>query len=100
MLMLSNVIYDEPMLRFAGLLLAILGNFIGCLEWWVKDFRAYTFSIIARTVLVVFVFWMWMKFENPIFIVLIGLIPSCFVMMKEKVSKNKTHNNLYRPVTP
>ena len=86
-LMLSNVIYDEPMVRLCGLLMAMLGSLIGYLVLGLNDFRAYKFSIIARTVLVFFVLWMWFKFANPMFlvleaIVLVGLIPSYYLLLK------------------
>ena len=88
-LMLSDVIYDEPMVRLAGLLMVMLGSLIGYLVVILKDFSAYKFSIIARTVLVFFVLWMWFEFKNPMFIVLevivlVGLIPSYFILLKQE----------------
>ena len=87
-IMQSDVIYDEPMVRLAGLLMAMLGSLIGYLVLVLKDFRAYKFSIVARTVLVFFVLWMWFKFHNPMFIVLevivlVGLIPSYFLLFRK-----------------
>ena len=87
-LLQSDVIYDEPMVRLCGLLMAMLGSLIGYLVY-LGDYKAYKFSIIARTVLVAFVLWMWFKFENPMFIVLevivlVGLIPSYFLLFNSK----------------
>lgn len=85
-LMQSNVIYDEPMVRLAGLLMGMLGSLIAFLVLR-GDFSAYKFSIVARTILVLFVAWMWFKFENPLFItleiiVLVGLLPSYVLLMR------------------
>lgn len=87
-LLQSDVLYDEPMVRLCGLLMAMLGSLIGYLVF-LGDFKAYKFSVIARTILVGFVFWMWLRFENPMFlvlegIVLLGLLPSYYLLLTKK----------------
>jgi hypothetical protein len=86
-IMQSNVMYDEPIVRLAGLLMAMLGGLIGFLVYN-EDYIAYKFSILARTILVIFLVWLWFRFDNPLFvvieiIVLIGLIPSYIVLVRE-----------------
>lgn len=86
-IMLSNVIYDEPIVRLAGVMMTLLGSLIGFLVY--KGVMvAYHFSIVARTAVVIYIVWAYYAFDNPMFlvllaIVLIGLIPAYLSLLKK-----------------
>ncbi|MDH4069678.1 MAG: hypothetical protein OEV30_04585 [Ignavibacteria bacterium] len=87
-LFLSNVLYDEPMVRFAGVMMTLLGSLIGYLVYK-GTLIAYRFSIVARTFVVGFIVWVYWMYDNPMFlvllgVVLIGLLPSYFLLWRDR----------------
>lgn len=87
-LMLSNAIYDEPAVGLAGAMMSLLGGLIGYLVY-AQTLIAYKFSIVARTLVVVYIAWAWFVYQNPMFIVLeviilLGLVPSYYILLTDK----------------
>lgn len=87
-LMLSNTIYDEPAIGLAGAMMALLGGLVGYLVY-AGTLIAYKFSIVARTLVVLYILWAWFVYSNPMFIVLeiiilIGLVPSYIILFTQR----------------
>lgn len=75
--------------RVAGMFMLALGGLVGIITYY-RDYKYYLFSIVARTGIVIFLFWMVSLNSDPVFIVLsvivlIGLIPSYWVFAKERM---------------
>lgn len=91
-IMLSNVLYDEPMVRMMGIFMAMLGSLVAYLLYD-EYYKPFYFSIVIRSVLVSFVIGLWFQNSNPLFLViaaiaLSGLLPSYGVLIWEKMKKH------------
>ena len=87
-LLQSNQDYGEVMPRVVGMFMVALGSLIGLFV--VKgDYTYYAYSIAARTGIVIFLFILYLIDQDPLFlvfnaIVLVGLIPSYYVLFSER----------------
>lgn len=84
--------YGNVMPRVAGMFMLALGGLVGSILYY-KDYKYYKFSIIARTIIAFLLYWFFLMTDDPFFliikiIVLIGLVPSYFVLFKEVRSKH------------
>ena len=88
----SNQDYGDIMPRVVGMFMIVLSGLIAAMLYF-KDFKYYGFSIIARTFIVLFLFFLYLLNNDPFFIlinviVLIGLVPSYIIFIKEKVNSS------------
>ena len=87
-LLQSNGEYGDIMPRVVGMFMVGLGGMIGLMVWW-HDYTYYPYSVVIRTVFVIFLFVLYGMSDDPLFlvlnvIVLIGLVPSYFVIARER----------------
>lgn len=86
-LLQSDVDYGDVMPRVVGMFMVALGALIALFV--IKaDYTYYRFSIVARTGIVAFLFYLYTIDTDPMFlvfnaIVLVGLIPSYVVLVRE-----------------
>lgn len=76
--------------RLVGMFMAGLGALVGMIVYY-RDYNYYPFSVVARTVFVIFIFVLYGLSEDPFFlivnaIVLVGLLPSYYVLARERSS--------------
>ena len=86
-LLQSDQEYGDVMPRVVGMFMVALGSLIG-LFVLKKDYRYYGYSIVARTGIVAFLFYIYSIDSDPMFlvfnaIVLVGLVPSYVVLIRE-----------------
>ncbi len=91
---LSNTDYGDVMPRVAGMFMILLGGLIANMAA-AKDFNYYRYSVLARTFAVGFLIYLQLKTGNPLFIVLliivlIGYLPSLYVVTREMTSGKTT----------
>ena len=84
----SNQDYGEAMPRMVGVLMLALGGLIAMILYH-RDYKYYVYSIIARTLIVLFLFYAYTLASDPFFlvinaIVLLGLIPSYVIAITER----------------
>ena len=84
----SNQDYGDIMPRLAGMFMVGLGSLVAVILYY-QDYKYYPFSVLARTAFVVFIFVLYAMSDDPFFlvinvIVLIGLVPSFFVLARER----------------
>ena len=84
----SNQEYGDVMPRVAGMFMMVLGGLIGVIVYH-GDYKYYPITIGARTFIVIFLFVLYAIDRDPFFlvinvIVLVGLIPSYVVFVKER----------------
>lgn len=87
-LLQSNQEYGDVMPRVAGLFMVVLGTLIGAFVVR-SDYSYYSLTILVRTGIVGFLFVLYLIDRDPMFIVLeaivlVGLIPSYFVLASER----------------
>ena len=87
-LLQSDQDYGDVMPRVVGMFMVALGSLIG-LFVYKGDYTYYRFSIVARTGIVIFLFVLYAIDQDPLFIVfsvivLVGLVPSYFVLFSER----------------
>jgi hypothetical protein len=87
-LFFSNGSYGDIMPRVVGMFMIALSALIFRIVQ-LEDFKYYLLSIYIRTGIVVFLFFLYFRSNDPFFmvinvIVLAGLIPSILVTIKEK----------------
>lgn len=87
-LFLSNGNYGDIMPRVVGMFMIALGGLIATMTIN-NDFKYYTYSIFIRTGMVIFIIWLYMISNDPLFItilviVLVGLLPSWYIYLKTK----------------
>ena len=80
--------YGDIMPRVAGIFMLALGGLVGMIVYY-RDYKYYPFSIATRTTIVLLLMWLYLKDDDPFLIViniivLIGLLPSWFVYLREK----------------
>ncbi len=87
----SNGDYGDIMPRVAGMLMMGLG---GLITQFVlrKDYTYYAYSVYIRSFFVLFLFFLYFRSSDPLFIVLnvivlIGLLPSIYVLVRERNSE-------------
>jgi len=86
----SNQDYGDIMPRVAGMFMIALGGLIAAILYF-KDFKYYGSSIVIRTFIVLFLFFLYFLNNDPFFIVinvivLIGLLPSYIIYIKDKLN--------------
>jgi len=91
----SNQDYGDIMPRVVGMFMISLSGLIAAMLYF-KDFKYYGFSIVVRTFIVLFLFLLLFMNNDPFFIViniivLIGLVPSYIVFLKDR-AKNSSHS--------
>ena len=93
-LLLSNGAYGDIMPRLAGLFMFVLGGVI--VQFLrARDYRYYSYTIVARSFIVVAMTALYFKAHDPLFlvldaIVLIGLAPSIYVAAQSARSSPAT----------
>jgi hypothetical protein len=85
-LLLSDGNYGETMPRVVGMFMLVLG---GLIYQFVRvgDYRYYSYTIVARSFIVLIVTGLFFKTRDPLFltldaIVLVGLLPSIYVFAR------------------
>lgn len=78
--------------RVVGMFMISLGVLIAAMLYF-KDYKYYGFSIIVQTFIVLFLFFLFFINGDPFFIVinviiLIGLIPSYIIYIKDKIDSS------------
>ncbi len=86
----SNQEYGDVMPRVAGMFMLALAGLIGVIVYH-EDYKYYPASVVVRTVIVVFLFFLYTIDEDPFFllinlVVLVGLVPSYVVLARERRS--------------
>ena len=86
----SNQDYGDIMPRVVGMFMIVLSGLIAAMLYF-KDYKYYGFSIVVRTFIVLFLFFLFLMNNDPFFIVinvivLSGLIPSYIIYMKDKIN--------------
>jgi hypothetical protein len=76
--------------RVVGMFMISLSGLIAAMLYF-KDYKYYGFSIVVRTFIVLFLFLLFFMNKDPFFIiisiiVLIGLIPSYIIFIKDKTT--------------
>ena len=85
-LLLSNGAYGDIMPRVVGLFMLVLGGFI--LQFVrARDYRYYVYAVVARSFIVLVLTALYFRARDPLFlvldaIVLIGLLPSIYVVVQ------------------
>ena len=85
-LLLSNGAYGDIMPRVVGLFMLVLGGFI--LQFVrARDYRYYLYAVVARSFIVLVLTALYFRARDPLFlvldaIVLIGLLPSTYVVVQ------------------
>ena len=92
----SNQDYGDIMPRVVAMFMIALSGLIAAMLYF-KDFKYYGFSIVVRTFIVLFLFFLYFLNNDPFFIViniivLIGLIPSYIIFMKDKMNSSSASN--------
>jgi len=80
--------YGTIMPRVVGMFMLALGSLIASFVYF-RDYRYYNYSVYARTFIVLFLYWLYTQTADPLFIlligvVLIGLLPSMFEMIRSR----------------
>ncbi len=81
----SNGDYGQIMPRVAGMLMLGLSGIIGLFIYY-EDFKYYPYSVYIRSFFVLFLFFLYFRSGDPLFIVLnviilIGLLPSIYELV-------------------
>ncbi len=85
-LLLSNGAYGDIMPRVVGMFMLALGGFI--LQFVrARDYRYYVYAVVARSFIVLVLTALYFQARDPLFlvldaIVLIGLLPSIYVVVQ------------------
>ena len=90
-LLQSNQDYGDVMPRVVGMFMVGLAGLVGMIVYH-RDYKYYPYSVVIRTGIVLFLFWLYTFDQDPLFlvfngIVLIGLIPSYVVLARERAMK-------------
>lgn len=85
---MSNGDYGDIMPRVAGVFMVTLGGLVAMFVIR-RDYAYYPYSIFARTAIVGFIVFLFLKSGDPLFlvltaIVLIGLLPSIWLLLTER----------------
>jgi hypothetical protein len=89
-LFFSNGEYGDVMPRLVGMFMLALGGFVA--EFVRRgDLTYYPFTVLVRSLIVVFLVFLYLRSEDPLFlmvlgIVLLGLLPSLWVLARERFS--------------
>jgi hypothetical protein len=86
----SNQDYGNIMPRVVGMFMIVLSGLIAAMLYF-KDYKYYGISIVVRTFIVLFLFFLYNLNCDPFFIVinvvvLIGLIPSYIILIKDRMN--------------
>ena len=87
-LFLSTGDYGDIMPRVAGMLMIGLSGLIAQFVYY-QDYRYYAYSVYIRSFFVLFLFFLFARPSDPLFlvlnaIVLIGLLPSIYTLIRER----------------
>ena len=85
----SNGDYGDIMPRLVGMFMIALSGLIALFVYW-KDYKYYPYSVFIRTFIVAFLFFLYARSDDPLFlvliaIVLIGLVPSVYTLLRERM---------------
>ncbi len=85
-LLLSNGAYGDIMPRVVGMFMLALGGFI-LLFVRARDYRYYLYAVVARSFIILVLTALYFRARDPLFlvldaIVLIGLLPSIYVVVQ------------------
>ena len=85
----SNGDYGDTMPRVVGMFMIALSGLIGLFVYF-DDYKYYLYSVFIRTFIVIFLFFLYVRSDDPLFlvlnaIVLIGLVPSIFTLVRERM---------------
>ena len=84
----SNGDYGDIMPRLVGMLMFGLSGLIALFAFH-RDYRYYSYSVYIRSFFVLFLFYLYSRSADPLFlvlnvIVLIGLLPSIYTLVRER----------------
>ena len=87
-LFLSNGDYGDIMPRVAGMFMIGLSGLIAQFVYY-QDYKYYPYSVYIRSFFVIFMFFLFARSSDPLFlvlnaIVLIGLLPSIYTLIRER----------------
>lgn len=87
-LFLSDGDYGNIMPRMAGMFMVALGGLIAVMTCN-NDFRYYSYSVFARTMMVAAIVWLYTITNDTLFpviitVILIGLIPSWYLYLRQR----------------
>ena len=85
----SNGDYGDIMPRLVGLFMIALSGLIGMFVY-LRDYKYYPYSVFIRTFIVIFLFFLYARSDDPLFlvlngIVLVGLVPSIYTLIRERM---------------
>ena len=83
------------MVRLMGMFMLVVSGFIAQFVYR-EDYRYYAYSVYARSFIVVFLSFLSFRSADPLFfvlilIVLVGLVPSMYVMVRETPKAEPRH---------
>ena len=89
----SNQEYGEAMPRMVGVIMLALSGLIARILQF-EDYKYYGYSILARTIIVLMLFYVYTIDRDPFFliingIVLVGLIPSYVIALTSRKGKEE-----------
>ena len=93
-LFLSNGEYGDVMPRVVGMFMLALGAFVA--EFVRRsDLSYYTYTVVVRSLIVVFLLFLYVRSRDPLFfvvlaIVTLGLVPSIWVLGRERLARDAT----------
>ncbi len=84
----SNGDYGDTMPRLVGMFMIALSGLIAMFVY-LKDYKYYPYSVFIRTFIVLFLFFLYARSDDPLFlvlnaIVLVGLLPSAYTLARER----------------
>ena len=87
-LFLSSGDYGDVMPRVAGMFMIGLSGIVAQFLYY-RDYKYYPYSVVLRSFFVLFMFILYAKSGDPLFlvlnvIVLIGLVPSIYTLIRER----------------
>ncbi len=93
-LLLSNGAYGDIMPRVVGMFMLALGGFIFQFVR-ARDYRYYLYAVVARSFIVLVLTALYLRARDPLFlvldaIVLIGLLPSIYVVVQSARASRPT----------
>ena len=88
-LLQSTAYYGDIMPRAVGMFMLVLSGLIAQFVYR-EDYRYYSYSVYARSFIVIFLSFLYFRSADPLFavlmaIVLVGLLPSIYVLMRERM---------------
>ena len=81
--------YGDIMPRVTGIFMIALSGLIALFVYY-RDYKYYPYSVFIRTFIVIFLFVLYFRTDDPLFlilniIVLVGLLPSIYTLIRERL---------------